>query len=137
MFSKEIRKCWAESAPLTATAVIMLAAFVASLAGLFLDHRIITGAPAWLKPAKFGISSAIYAATIAWLFRYIQVWPRFVRAMGSIIALVLILEVGIIDVQAARGVTSHFNAATPLDRALFGVMGISIIVLWLASVGVL
>jgi hypothetical protein len=42
----------------------MLMAFVASPAGLFLDHRMVTG-PIWLKPAKFAISSAIYAGTLA------------------------------------------------------------------------
>jgi len=39
--------------------------------------------------------------------------------------------------QAARGATSHFNAGTPLDIALFGIMGTAIGVLWLASAGVL
>jgi len=133
----EFRKLWAASAPLTATSVLMFAAFLASAGGIFLDHRMITGAPAWLKPAKFGISTAIYSATIAWLFRYIAVWPRFVRAMGWALAIVLIVEVGIIDVQAARDTTSHFNVGTPLDAALFGIMGASIAILWLASVGVL
>jgi hypothetical protein len=54
-----------------------------------------------------------------------------------VIAIVLNLEVGIIDVQAWRGTTSHFNAATPEDLVLFGIMGSSIAVLWLASVGIL
>jgi hypothetical protein len=55
--------------------------------------------------------------------------------MGWVLAVVLKLEVAIIDLQAARGTTSHFNNSTPLDTALFGVMGIAIAVLWLASVG--
>jgi hypothetical protein len=33
-----------------------------SLAGLLLDPRVITGAPAWLKPIKFAISISIYFA---------------------------------------------------------------------------
>src|SRR2546430_13317603 len=56
----EIRKAWSDSAPLTTTAVVMLVAFVASVAGIFLDDRIITGVPAWLKPAKFAISYAVF-----------------------------------------------------------------------------
>jgi hypothetical protein len=133
----QIRKMWTDSAPLTATCLFMLVVFIASLAGIFLDLRIITGVPAWLKPAKFAISTAIFTGTMAWLFRYIQVWPRFTRAMGWILAASLILEVGIIDIQAARGTTSHFNVATPLDQALFIVMGTVIGALWLASIGVL
>ncbi len=135
--STEIRQAWTDSAPLTATSSVMLLAFAASCAGIFLDQRIVTGVSAWLKPAKFAISTAIFSATVAWLFRYIKVWPRFVGATGWVLATVLVLEVGIIDVQAARGVSSHFNLATPLDAALFGVMGVAIAILWLASVGVL
>jgi hypothetical protein len=140
MFSrvaKELRTAWSDSAPLTATTLVMLGAFLGSSAGIFLDHRMITGVPAWLKPAKFAISTAIFCATMAWLFRYLTVWRPFVRAMEWVLAIVLVLEVGIIDIQAARGTTSHFNVGTPLDFALFGIMGASIGVLWLASVGVL
>jgi hypothetical protein len=115
----------------------MLVAFLPAALGIFLDSRLITGVPAWLKPAKFAISSAIYAGTLAWLFRYIPVWPRFVRAMGNIVAGVLLLEVAIIYLQAAHGTTSHFNAGTPLDAILFAIMGVSIAILWLASAGIL
>jgi hypothetical protein len=135
--SREIKNLWSDSLPLTATGFLMLAALLASIAGIFLDHRIITGVPAWLKPAKFAISTAIYAITIAWLFRYLTVWPRFTKAMGWFLAATLTLEVAIIDIQAARGTTSHFNASTPLDFALFGIMGMTIALLWLASVGIL
>jgi hypothetical protein len=133
----ELRRAWKDCAPLTATSVLMLAALVGSCAGLFLDPRIITGAPAWLKPAKFAISTAIFSGAIAWLYRYITIWPRFMRTVGWVLAGALVFEVAIIDVQAARGTTSHFNAATQLDTALFAIMGAGIVILWLASVAVL
>ncbi len=125
-----------QSPPLTATAILMLAAFIASAVGIFADPRIITGVPAWLKPAKFAISVAIYSATIAWLFRYVHIWPRFKRISGWILSSVGIAEVAIIDVQAARGTTSHFNVSTPADVAWFGIMGAMILILWITSVGV-
>jgi hypothetical protein len=131
-----IQKLWRESAPLTFCCVLMLAAFVASVAGMLLDPRTITGVPAWLKPAKFGISTAIFAGTMAWLFQYITVWPRFKRAAGWILAIVLVLEVGIIDLQAARGTTSHFNIGDPLDGVLFSVMGAGIGILLVISAAV-
>jgi hypothetical protein len=137
MVTIELRKAWRDSAPLTATSILMMAAFVASCAGIFLDSRIITGVPAWLKPAKFGISTAIFSGTIAWLYRYITVWPRFMQLVAWVLAAVLVIEVGIIDLQAARGTTSHFNAATRLDAILFGIMGAAIAFLWLASAAVL
>jgi hypothetical protein len=135
--SRETGKAWSASVPLAATALLMFAAFIAAAAGLVLDDRMITGVPAWLKPAKFAISTSIFCGTLAWLYRYLSIWPRFLRAMAWVISTVTVLEVAIIDVQAARGTTSHFNVGTPLDALLFGVMGTAIAVLWFASVGVL
>jgi hypothetical protein len=135
--ANETRRAWADSAPLTATCILMLAAFIASCIGILVDDRLITGVPAWLKPAKFGISTAIFAGTVAWLYRYIAVWPRFMRAIGWLLAAVLVIEVAIIDLQAARGTTSHFNNATPLDATLFRIMGTAIGLLWLGSAAVL
>src|SRR5215813_10169232 len=93
-----------------------LLAAVASLVGVLVDPRIITGAPAWLKPFKFAVSTAIYAFTLAWIFTQLPERRRLHRALGWTTAIVFALEVGIIDAQAARGTISHFNAATPLDQ---------------------
>ena len=129
-----VRPLWRSSPALTAVGLGMLAAFVASLVGLAADPRVITGAPAWLKPAKFAISSALYALTLAWVLSFVRDRPRLVRLVGSGSAFVLALEVGLIDLQAARGTTSHFNVATPLDAAVFVVMGAAILVLWALAI---
>jgi hypothetical protein len=129
-------KVWTESAALTVCCAVMLGAFIACALGIVIDPHTITGVPAWLKPAKFAISSAIFTGTIAWLFQYISIWPRFKRIAGWMLSIILVLEVGIIDVQAARGTTSHFNHGTPLDFALFLIMGVAIGVLWAISVGI-
>jgi hypothetical protein len=128
------KKLWNESQALLVTCIVMLIAFVGSVAGLFLDSRIITGAAAWLKPAKFAISTLIFAASIAWLFQYLTVSSKLKRYLGGVLSFALVLEVGIIDLQAARGITSHFNVGTPLDRTLFSVMGLGIGVLWVCMV---
>jgi len=111
----------------------MLGALAVSVTGLIVDDRLITGAPAWLKPAKFATSTAIYSFTVAWLLTYIGKWPRLMRWMARVIAFVLVFEVAIIDVQAARGITSHFNVTTPGNAILFSTMGAAIGVLWLCS----
>jgi fucose 4-O-acetylase-like acetyltransferase len=121
---EQFRRFWNQSKALTAVCVVMLPAFVLSVEGIFLDPRIITGVPAWLKPAKFAISIAIYAGTLAGIFQFITVQRRFVQRLGAITAAALAVEIVIIDLQAARGTTSHFNNSTPLDGALFGVMGL-------------
>jgi hypothetical protein len=131
-----LQRLWKASPPLTAAGILMAAVFAASLAAMALDRSTILGAPTWLKPAKFAISSAIYAFTLAWIFTSLPDWPRLTRRVGWITAVVLVLEVGLIDVQAARGVTSHFNAGTVLDAALFSTMGVAIVILWGAAIAV-
>ena len=94
----------------------MLAALAASLVGLVVDPRVITGAPAWLKPAKFAVSIAIYSFTLAWVFTYLPEWTSTRRIVGWTTAITLIVEVAIIDLQAWRGTTSHFNIGTTDGR---------------------
>jgi hypothetical protein len=129
-------RLWRTSPPLTAIAVVMLVAFVLFVAGVFLDPRTITSAPAWLKPAKFAISTAIYSLTLAWVFRALPSWPRMRAIVGWTTAIVFAIEVAIIAAQAWRGTTSHFNVSTVLNGVLFGVMGTLIIVQTAASAAV-
>lgn len=112
----------------------MIAVLAGSLVAMAIDHTTILWAPTWLKPTKFAISSAIYAFTLAWLFTFLPDWKRLTSIVGWITTVVLVLEVGIIDVQAARGTTSHYNVGTPLDAALFSVMGTAIVVLFGAAI---
>ena len=114
----------------------MLAAAAASVVGLLVDPRVITGAPAWLKPFKFAISTAVYSLTLAWIFGWLTGWPRVRRVVGWTTAIVFVLEVAIIDAQAWRGTTSHFNVSTPLNAVLFSVMGAAILLQTLVSVAV-
>src|SRR5215469_8757456 len=44
-----LHRMWATNRPLTVLGGTMVVVFLATLAGILLDHRIITGAPAWLK----------------------------------------------------------------------------------------
>ena len=114
----------------------MLVVAGASVVGMLVDPRIITGAPAWLKPFKFAVSTAIYSLTLAWIFGWLPDWPRVRRVVGWTTAIVFVLEVAIIDAQAWRGTTSHFNVSTPLDATLFFVMGGAILLQTLVSVAV-
>jgi hypothetical protein len=129
-------RLWRASPPLTAVGTLMLVVAVASLVGVLVDPRIITGAPAWLKPFKFAISTGVYSLTLAWIFQWLPDWPRVRRVVGWTTAIVFVLEVAIIDVQAWRGTSSHFNVSTWLDGMLFSIMGLAILVQTLVSVAV-
>lgn len=130
----ETRRLWETSRPLTAAGLGLLILFGVTMAPLAVDPRMITGVPAWLKPAKFAISTAVYALTLAWVMTYLRDWPRLTRLVGWSTGAVLVIEVALIDLQAARGVTSHFNTATPFDAGVFAVMGISILVAWAMAI---
>jgi hypothetical protein len=127
---------WGASPPLTAVGALMVVVAGASMVGVLVDPRIITGAPAWMKPFKFAVSTAVYSFTLAWMFGWLSDWPRVRRFVGWTTAIVFVLEVAIIDMQAWRGTTSHFNVSTPLDAMLFLVMGGAILMQTLVSVTV-
>jgi hypothetical protein len=130
------RTLWTGSRPLTSTGILMLALLALFAAGLAIDPRTITGAPAWLKPAKFAASIAIYSLTLAWIFSLLPGWPRMRRAVGWTTAAVMLIEIAIIAGQALRGTTSHFNVSTPLDTVLVATMGIAILTQTLSSIAV-
>lgn len=124
---------FADSGALRALFLAMVLLAVVAGAGLVLDPRVITGAPAWLKPLKFAVSVALYAASFAWLSRHLEhrAWSRRAnRATAALLALELVL----IFLQAARGTTSHFNKATWFDAAVFQTMGVAILALWCVQV---
>ncbi len=122
---------WGSNRPLTLVAAIMLLSFGAMLVGLVVDPRVITGAPAWLKLAKFAVSIAIYCFTLVWLLGFVQGRPRLVGLIAWGTALALIGEEIIIAGQALRGTTSHFNETTAFDTALWQTMGAMISGVWL------
>ena len=123
---------YAASPALTALGFIMAADLVFCIAGLVVDHRVITGAPAWLKPSKFALSTMIAAWSFAFCLASASVWPRIRRGLDVVLAVGLFIEIALIDMQAARGTSSHFNVATHFDGAVFAIMGISIAFIWLS-----
>jgi hypothetical protein len=131
-----VTRLWRADAPLTAVGLIMIAALAAFTLGLWLDPRTIAGAPAWLKPAKFAASIAIYTLTLAWVFTYLPAWTRTRYIVGRVTAVTMLIEIGIIGGQAWRGTTSHFNVGTVVDGVLFTIMGVAIVVQTLTSVAV-
>lgn len=105
-----------------ANVILLLAALV----GWALDDTLVSGINAWIKPMKFAISVAVYAWTFAWLLYYLP-HPKQVRWISGLIVLCMTVENAAIFMQAFRGVRSHFNVYSAFDGAVFGVMGLFIL----------
>ncbi len=133
---KTITTLWQTDARLTAVGFAMLALLAATGVALLVDPREVLGAPAWMKPAKFAASIAIYTLTLAWVFTYLPEWRRTRGVVSWVTAVTLLLEIVIIDVQAWRGTTSHFNVGTVMDGVLFTIMGLAILIQTLTAITV-
>jgi hypothetical protein len=113
---------------------IAAASLLAAVAGLAHDPRWIEGAPAWLKPAKFGISIALYLVTIQWMISFVRGHRRLLLAIAWVLVIGLTAEIVLIDLQVIRGTTSHFNEATVFDTAVYFTMGGFVSTVFLATV---
>jgi hypothetical protein len=113
---------------LALTGWLMLAATLVMLCIAPFDSRKITGINPWIKPLKFTISITIFVWTLGWFLAYLSNRPRVVRFISWGIAVVFVVEMFCIIVQAARGTTSHYNIKTPFDAAIFSTMGFLIVV---------
>src|SRR4051794_20223037 len=111
---------------------VAMAALTPVLAVLaVVDDRVLLGAPLWLKPLKFAISLALYGATLAWMLG--QLRERPLQRVGWVVTVAGAVEMAVIVGQAAVGNRSHYNVDTPLSAALWSTMGVTIVVLWLAT----
>ena len=128
-----LRRAWATNRSLTFLGLTMLLTLIVSLLGIAFDPRVITGAAAWLKPAKFAVSIAIYSFTLLWLLTFVQGHSRLVRLTSIATTISFMVELVIVLLQVVRGTTSHFNVGTPIDGMLWNTMGMFVIVIWLMN----
>ena len=116
---------------LAAFALLMVAATVPTLIAMALDVRTFNGINVWIKPFKFQASVAIYLATVAWFWPYIDVATRArgaVRAGVWALCILLVLEIVYITYRAAMAEGSHFNESTPIAAVLYPLMGVAILI---------
>ncbi len=111
----------------------MAALAVVAAAGLLVDDRVLVGAPIWFKPFKFAVSFAAYGLTLAWMLSRLTTPSRTARWAAHTVVVAGLVEMAIITGQTIRGRRSHFNVETPLDRGLFATMGVTVAVLWVAT----
>jgi hypothetical protein len=91
------------------------------------------GPVTWRKPILFGISGGLTSLSLGWAWSKLP-WRRGDAGLAASVAWALLVEVAAIDLQAWRGVASHFNRATPFDSWLYDAMGL--LILWVTLVAV-
>jgi hypothetical protein len=120
------------SRTLTITIAVFAVGFIICTALQFIDARLLLGVSVWEKPAKFFFSLATHFATVAWALSLLNTEQRATRGIIWAVRLMVaaaVLELIYIVARAARGEASHFNTGTPLDAALYSIMGIGALTL--------
>ncbi len=128
-----LRKSFALNPLLTLVGLAMIVTLAGTLLGIVVDHRVITGSPAWVKPSKFAISVGFYSFTLLWMLGFIQGHKRLVAIIANVIAIAFFVEMIGIITQVMRGTTSHFNQTTPFNAALYFTMGGFITLVWVMT----
>ncbi|MEM9775344.1 MAG: hypothetical protein AAF902_12245 [Chloroflexota bacterium] len=103
------------------------------LVGLGVDDRTLLGEPTWIKPLKFAISGAVYCGTIGWMMTFATKAKWIAKCIAGGNGILMAGEVGIVTLQASRGLRSHYNLSTPLDAALWQTMGMLIMLMWMLN----
>ena len=129
-----LRRATSWHRPLMILVAAMAMLTVVTAVGAFADDRVLTGAPIWLKPFKFSVSILLYAVTLAWMLSLLPKRSRLATWSAVVIVGSLVAEMVVIVGQVLRGTTSHYNMSTPLNAALWNVMSIAIMILFVAHV---
>lgn len=124
-YFKEVTQSVKYSSPiLFAIASLCFVLAVVCGIGMIVDDRVLYDLNVWTKPFKFCISTGIYIMTIGYLITFYPYSERKKNIINNIVSWSLIVELGIIVYQGARGVQSHYNVSSVFDGLLFAVMGI-------------
>jgi len=86
------------------------------------------GPISWRKPIVFGVSLGSTLFLMAWVLNFMPTRHRLHSWLMRILGVSMIVEYALIVMQVWRGEASHFNYTTPFNGAVFGVMGIMILI---------
>ena len=120
--------------PLLWLAAAMAGLAVVSVIGAIVDPREVGGVNLWFKPLKFALSIGIYCISLAWVIGLLgDRRRRLANIVGTVSVIGLVIEVIIIVGAAIFGLASHFNVSTPFHSALWSIMAVSIVVVWMMA----
>ncbi|TQM83458.1 hypothetical protein FHX81_5883 [Saccharothrix saharensis] len=116
-------------------AVVMAVGAVGCAVAMVLDGRVLQGSPLWAKPFKFAVSLAVYSATLSWMLSLPHRARRWTSGAATVIAVIMFVEVGLIALQAGRGMFTHYNSSDdPLNRFVQLTFGTAIPAMFLTNV---
>jgi hypothetical protein len=127
------RYFWSVNRPMTILFWAMVVTSVLGFLVLLFDPRTVMGQPTWAKTTKFSLSLVLYTSTMLWIFGYDTLRPRLSRFILSASAYILGFEMILMIFQGARAVPMHFNNTTSFDATLFGIMAVTITLLWFVN----
>ncbi|MFC4071188.1 hypothetical protein [Actinoplanes subglobosus] len=98
--------------------------------GVFLADDVPWAGPvSWRKPVTFGLSFGLTLITVVWITRHLVLGDRARAWLLGVFTADCALEVAGITLQAWRGVPSHFNTGTPVDRAVATTLAVGGVIL--------
>jgi hypothetical protein len=107
---------------------LCLAGALVCMAFIFTSNTQVLGINAWIKPAKFFLSTVVFAWSMGWYLYYLES-PRKTMSYTIMSVLIMSFELVVITWQAANGRLSHFNISSALYLNLYNAMGIAIVTL--------
>jgi hypothetical protein len=117
--SPDVRALW------LAGALYVASGLVHALIWLAAGSPSLEGPVSWRKPIVFGLSGGVTTLSLAWLAAWVPASKARARWSWTYVV-TMTAELLLIDLQCWRGVGSHFNVSTPLDSAVFSLMGLLI-----------
>ncbi len=99
-------------------AAVLVVAGLVHLCVFLVDARPWAGPVSWRKPFTFGVSFGVTLATVAWVSGFLRIPPRRRSRLLVTLAVISVVEVAGITIQAWRGVPSHLNTSTTANAAI-------------------
>jgi hypothetical protein len=87
------------------------------------------GPVSWRKPTTFGLSFGLTLATLAWVTTSLRLRDRVRWGLLTVLTVTMVVEVGLVAMQAWRDVPSHFNHTSSFDESVFSAMGASVAII--------
>lgn len=120
--------------------VCLLLSGIAHFGVFLVDGGPWEGPVSWRKPVTFGLSFGLTLVTLVWVTTWIRLGERTRTIVLALFTAASVLEVALISLQAWRGVPSHFNNESSVNRTIStalavggGVLLVTILILTVAS----